>query len=114
MFEELLAQFGLDRNKLTLDEVATLNNWAQALSNNSLGMRDVVTHVEAMCESIERELCEPPKDIAAWLFRKKNQAHLMARLQNYLMLRDFLTKPERARKHVEAQLSRVAKTAGRI
>lgn len=108
MFEELLAQFGLKREQLNPEEIATLQTWASALSQNALTLRDVVQHVEAMTESIERELAEPPKDITAWLFRKKRQAHLMARLQNYLMLRDFMTKPERARKYIEAQLKRMA------
>lgn len=110
MFEELLAQFGLTREKLNPDELATLQNWAASLSSNSLTLREVLSHVEGMAESLERELAEPPKDITAWLFRKRRQAHLIARLQNYVMLRDFITKPERARRFIEAQLKRVADT----
>lgn len=108
MFEELLAQYGLKRDELNPDEIATLHTWASTLANNALTLRDVADHVSAMTESVERELAEPPKSVVDWLFRKKRQAHLIARLQNYLMLRDFMTKPERARKFIEGQLKRLA------
>lgn len=108
MFEELLAQYGLKREQLSAAEAETLRGWANQLASTTLSVHDIGVHVEAMCETIEREMCEPPKTVTDWLFRKKRQAHLMARLQNYLMLRDFITKPERARKLIEEQLKRVA------
>lgn len=112
MLAEILAKYGLDKSKLNAEELATLSNWASALSQNRLTLADVLTHIEGMTEAVERELADPPKSITDWLFRKKRQAHLIARLQNYLMLRDFITKPERARKFMEASLKRVAPTMG--
>lgn len=107
MLEELLAQFGLRREQLNPEEIATLSNWAATIPNK-LTLADVTVQLNALIEACERELAEPPKDITAWLYRKRRQAHLIARLQNYLMLRDFITKPERARKFVEEQLKRLA------
>lgn len=107
MFDELLAQFGLTRAELNPEELDTLRGWADSLSQNSLTTRDVETHVKAMKDSLTRELAEPPKTITDWLFRSKRQSFLLARLTNYVMLDDFLTKPERAKKFVEAQLSRL-------
>lgn len=108
MLDEIIAQFGLDKSKLTSEELATLTTWSSALSQNALTVKDIYDHVSSMVENIEHELSDPPKSMTDFLFRKKRQAHLLARLQNYLMLRDFIMKPERARKYIEAQLKRLA------
>lgn len=108
MLDELIAQYGLNKANLNPEEIATLTTWASALDQNRLTLGDVLTHVRTMTEAVERELADPPKSFTDWLFRKKRQAHLIARLQNYLMLRDFIEKPERARKLIEASLKRMA------
>jgi hypothetical protein len=105
--EELLQKFKIDRKTLTADELETLDKWAKALSGTQLTPRDVEQYIGSMIQSVERELSgheNPPMTFANLVFRGRRERHLKARLHNYVMLRDFLTAPERARSYVEKQL----------
>ncbi len=105
--DELLQKFKIDRKTLTVDELATLDKWAKALSTTQLNVADVKQYLASMIESIERELTgheNPPMTFANLVFRGRRERHLKARLENYVLLRDFLTAPERARSYVEKQL----------
>lgn len=105
--DELLKKFSIDRNTLTADEIETLDRWAKALSTAQLSVTEVKAYISQMIESIERELTgfeTPPLTFANLFFRSRRERHLKARLQNYVLLRDFLTAPERARSYVEKQL----------
>lgn len=105
--DELLQKFKIDRKTLTTDELETLDKWAKALSTQQLSLVDVKGYLGSMIETIERELTgheNPPMTFANLFFRSRRERHLKARLENYVMLRDFLTAPERARSYVEKQL----------
>lgn len=105
--DELLQKFNIDRKTLNADELATLDKWAKALSTQQLSVADVKAYLATMIEALERELTgheNPPMTFANLVFRGRRERHLKARLQNYVMLRDFLTAPERARSYVEKQL----------
>lgn len=105
--DDLLKKFNIDRNTLTADEIATLDRWAKALSTAQLSVQDVKQYLAQMIESVERELTgfeNPPLTFASLFFRSRREVHLKARLHNYVLLRDFLTAPERARSYVEKQL----------
>lgn len=105
--DELLKKFNIDRNTLTTAEIETLDKWAKALSVGQLSVSDVKEYIAHMIESVERELTgfeNPPLTFASLFFRSRREAHLKARLHNYVLLREFLTAPERARSYVEKQL----------
>lgn len=105
--DELLQKFKIDRNTLSSDELATLDKWAKALQTTQLSVVDVKGYLEQMIVSLEKELHgydNPPMTFANLFFRKRRDRHMSARLQNYILLRDFLTAPERARTYVEKQL----------
>lgn len=105
--DELLQKFKIDKSTLTADELATLDRWAKALSTAQISVADIKQYLSTMIESIERELTgheNPPMTFANLLFRGRREKHLKARLENYVLLRDFLTAPERARSYVEKQL----------
>lgn len=105
--DELLNKFNIDRKTLTTEELQTLDKWAKALSTQQLGITDVKGYIATMIEALERELTghdNPPMTFANLFFRGRRERHLKARLYNYVMLRDFLTAPERARSYVEKQL----------
>jgi hypothetical protein len=106
MIDDLLKKFNIDRSTLTSVEMDTLSSWAEALRQKRLMPDDVLAYVNSMIESLERELCgyEQPKGLVGVLFRGKRHRHIEARLLNYLMLRDFLSSPERAQKYIEGQL----------
>jgi hypothetical protein len=107
MEEELLAKFNIKKDNLTQDERTTLQKWAEMVSQKQITPLEVKGYIEAMIPSLERELAgydNPPMSFANLIFRGRRERHIKARLQNYLMLRDFLTAPDRARSYVEKQL----------
>lgn len=108
--EDLLRKFNLTRDDLTPQEQETLQQWSDMLSQKQLKLEDVKKYVNGMIESIEREMTgyESPNALVNLVFSKRRDRHLRARLRNYLLLRDFLTSPEKARSYVEKSLSGLA------
>lgn len=109
--DELLNKLGISRETLTREERDTLERWAKQLSQQQIGVQEVKEYINQMITSIERELAgyETPASFTAFLFRGKRMRHLKARLYNYIMLRDFLTAPDRARSYVEKHISNITK-----
>jgi len=106
--DELLQKFNINRSTLSRDEIETLNKWASALDKKQLTISDTKEYIDAMIKAIELELTgneTPPTTFANLVFRNRRERHMKARLQNYVLLRDFLTAPERARSYVEKQLA---------
>jgi len=105
--EEILRKFNIDRDSLNAVEMETLEKWSKALSQNVLHIQDVRVYIDSMIASLERDLFtdESPNTFANLFFRKSKRRNQEARLRNYVLLRDFLTAPERARSYVEKQLN---------
>jgi len=107
--ESFLQKLGIKREDLNIAEKETLNKWLEALSKNQISVKEIQEYINEMISALEREAFgyDKPKGIAEYLFRSTRKKHLEARLQNYVMLRDFLTAPEKARSYVEKSLSNV-------
>lgn len=106
--DEILEKFGIKRETLNASEVETLDKWAKALSVQQLNIHDVKNHIQSMIEVLEKELFghnDAPLTFASLFFRKRKERFAQARLHNYVLLRDFLTAPEKARSYVEKQVS---------
>jgi hypothetical protein len=106
--DELLHKFNINRETLNEVEKETLERWSKSLNQNVLGIADVREYITTMIGSLERELYgfdNQPASFASLFFRKSKRKHAEARLHNYVLLRDFLTAPERARSYVEKQLN---------
>lgn len=116
MIEELLHKFGISRSSLSAVEMDTIDGWARALQSKRLAPEDILTYINAMIDGVEREIAgyEVPATFTALLFRKKRRVYLEARLYNYIMLRDFLIAPEKAKKYVENQLKNLSHQVGKI
>ena len=109
--EEILRKMNIDRDSLNSMERETLERWSKNLQQSELSLANVKEYISGMIESLEREVAghEYPKGFTAFLFRKKRMRHLQARLYNYILLRDFLTSPEKARSYIEKHISQMAK-----
>lgn len=107
MFDELLEKAGITREKMNAEELETLERWAKQLSVKQLTPVEVKDYINQMIVAVEKELTgyQNPESFVAWLFRGKRMVYLNARLYNYLMLRDFLTAPEKARAFVEKHIT---------
>lgn len=106
--EELLHKFNIDKDSLNQVEIETLQKWSELLSKNALNMQDVRDYINSMITSLERDLFDystAPMTFANLFFRRRKRQSIEARLHNYVLLRDFLTAPERARSYVEKQLN---------
>lgn len=105
---ELLEKFKIDPDTLNDLEKETLDKWQKALAVQQLHIPDVKAYIDTMIESLEREITSfdnAPSTFAGIFFRRKKNRFALARLRNYVLLRDFLTSPEKARSYVEKQLS---------
>ena len=104
--QDVLLKKGISERDLAEEEIKTLRKWQEQLNNNKLGIEDVEDHINEMIIGLEKELIshKTPKNITALLFRNKRNKHLMARLQNYLLLRDMLETPKKMQQRMENQL----------
>lgn len=109
MFDQLLTQIGMKHEDLSVQEMETLKQWAGNLETKQLNLHDVREYVHSMITTLERQLFQEPDTIVGLLFRRKRNAHMMARLNNYLLLRDLLDSPAKARAEIEKQISRFKK-----
>jgi uncharacterized coiled-coil protein SlyX len=94
---ELLENRGIKYETLSTAEKDTLQEWSKALVSKELTLLDVKDHIRALIEGVEREL-------ASYNLDKNQDLFLKARLKNYLMISDFLTGPEKAKKYIEQSL----------
>lgn len=94
VIDDILKKYNLKYDDLQPEERATLNEWAQSLSQGSLTIEKIRKYLANMRDSIEQELtnCE---------LREKQDIFLKARLKNYMLLEAFLSTPERAREALE-------------
>lgn len=109
MFDEILKKYNLSRESLTEEERKTLETWSSRMSIERVGVPEVQKYLDQMITSVERELTgyESPASFTAWLFRGKRLRHLNARLYNYIMLRDFISAPDKARAFVEKHITNI-------
>ncbi len=94
---KFLEDRGIKYETLTTAEKDTLTQWSQALTKNELTLQGVKDFVRTLIEGVERELANYNLD-------KNQDLFLKARLKNYLMLSDFLTGPDKAKKHIEQSI----------
>jgi hypothetical protein len=104
--QSLLDKFNVNYEDLNPAEKETLDQWQKALAQNILTVEAVREYLKSLIEAVEKELAEIKESTSFWLFLYawKKDFYLKARLKNYLILYDFLSAPEKARKHIEKSL----------
>jgi len=98
--DEFLSKFGIKFETLEAEERKTLMGWLENLSRKQISLEDVKNYIRQMADSVAKELCE-------YELPKKKDIFLKARLRNYLLLLDFLTAPEKAKKSLENYLKNI-------
>ena len=129
MDREILSKFGINWEDLDKPgfegEKDTLNQWLKALETNQLTLENVKEYVKSLRENAELELTkqvETPQGFLSLLslliplvgiIRKwyidKNQLETKARLRSYILIENFLSTPEKAKKAIERQLAMFGK-----
>lgn len=109
MLFNLLEEKGIRYEDLNPAEQETFKQWEQALAQKQLTLEGVKDYVKSLIEAIEKELTELKETTSFWtfLFSWKKDFYLKARLKNYLILYDFLSAPDKARKYIEQSLTNI-------
>jgi len=105
----LLEENGLKLEELNSAERETLEKWSQAWQRQEITPEKIRDMLVMLIEGVQKELANVSESTSFWsfLFHRKKDIFLKARLKNYLMLKDFLTGPERARKFIEENLKNI-------
>lgn len=102
MLNHLLDRFNVKYEDLNPLEKETLNQWYQSLERTELTLEKVKDYLGNLIKAVEAEL-------AVYDLPKNQDLFLKARLKNYLMLHDFLSAPDKARKYIEESLNNIKK-----
>ena len=100
--DELLKQYNLKYEDLSVDERGTLHSWLNALNQGKLTVEKIKTYIASMRDSVEVELTEPNLE-------EKKDLLLKARLRNYMLMEAFLSTPEKAKQALERAMMGIAK-----
>jgi hypothetical protein len=109
MLTPILEKFNIKFDDLNAAERNTYLQWQQSLANKTLSVALVKDYVEQMADGVQAELVgfTEPKSIWDFLFRRRRQLYLTARLRNYMLLASFLAGPEKAQKALERSLNNI-------
>jgi hypothetical protein len=109
--QDILEKFGLKYEELNTSEIDTLNGWMAKVDSKIVTLEDIKTMILSMRDAVERELINEPEFIYIFFFKclNRKQILLKARLQNYLLILDFLTTPEKAKKALERAIEGMVK-----
>lgn len=104
--DKILENFNIDRDTMNAEELRVLDEWAEKLRVTEISLTDVKRYIDSMINVTSRELAgeDYPKSFSHYFFRKRRERNLRARLYNYILLKDFLTAPDKARSYVEKHL----------
>lgn len=108
---QLLEKHNLKYEDLNAAERETLDQWRKGLETNQLTVEGIKDHVAGLIEAVQKDLMELKESTSLWtaLFGWKRDFYLKARLKNYIMLYDFLSAPDKARKYLEQSLNQLTK-----
>lgn len=113
LVEDLLKKHGATLEDLTRDEMDSFFNILKATEQRQLDLPKVKVYLRDLITALENEYIATDE----WdyfffgLFRRENRKHLFikARLQNYLVLENLVTSPERAKRAMDEILERIGK-----
>lgn len=100
MLSKLLDRFNVKYEDLNAAERETLEQWYKTLASKELTVSDIKDHVANLIHAVELELAD-------YNLPKEKDLLLKARIRNYLMLHDFLSAPDKARRHIEQSLQNI-------
>jgi len=97
IISDLLKDMKIDPKSLTEEEVKTLQKWQSEETTRPRTTAEIYEHIRTMILAVEEELAKNEHS-------EKRDTYLKARLQNYLVLKNFIEYPEKAREYIEKQL----------
>jgi hypothetical protein len=105
----LLENHGFKIEELNSQERDTLEKWSKAWQQQEMSVSKIQEMLNGLVDATQKELADLKESTSfwSWLFNRKKDIFLKARLRNYLTLRDFVTGPERARKFIEENLKNI-------
>jgi hypothetical protein len=105
----LLEKQGLKIEELNSAERQTLEKWSKAWQQQEMSVAKIQELLDNLIDGTQKDLADLKESTSfwSWLFNRKKDIFVKARLRNYLTLRDFIAGPERARKFIEENLKNI-------
>lgn len=122
--DSVLSKHGLTFEELKPEERSTLLSMLDAAENNTLSVEKIKIYIYQLKESVEHELSEVKDVPNNWVsvlvmliplvgvirkwYQDQRTVYLQARLRNLVLLSNILSRPDQARKDLEASLEGLA------
>lgn len=113
IMNDILTRAGLKFEELRPDEQESLFQMMEIASKGQITIENAKSHIRSMREAVEKELTKYPegKVIKIWFLTirlgkdRDKDLMLKARLRNYVMFEEFLSRPERAKEMLDRMLA---------
>ena len=107
IIDSLLAKYKVNYEELRPDEKETLFQMVEDVKKTELTPEKMLAHITAMRYIVEESLINEPEFNYIFIFKVPNRKQILlkARLQNYILLEAFLSRPKKARELLESSLA---------
>ena len=113
LVNDLLKKHNATLEDLTRDEMDAFFNLLKATESRQLDIPKITLYLRDLITALEKEfiVTDEWEYFFFGLFRRESRKHLhmKARLENYLILENLVTSPERAKRAMEEVLERIGK-----
>jgi hypothetical protein len=109
--QTLLENYGLSYKDFRGDEKEELIRMVSQTEAQNITLNDFLEHLTKLIAVVEDELTSyEPKTILELLWRKKRRNALDARLRCYVLMRNFIVAPIKAREAISRAIEKVAES----
>lgn len=106
----LLENYGLKYEDLRSEERSTLEDMVRGMEANTLTIDIILEYINKLIYAVEEEMtAHNPKTFIDWIYRNERRRNLDARLRAYILLREMLTSPIKARKALDRMMRNMQK-----
>lgn len=104
MFDRILKRNNLSYSELTPEEKADLKEMRKAVKMETVDIGKIQESLESMIATVSNELTGVGENDWSFFYRGRRDEHLKARLKNYRLLHEVITRPDKMREHAMRQL----------
>lgn len=107
--QKILQDYGLSYQDFRIDERTELERMVTQAEMQQITLGDFKDHLDKLIAVVEDELTSyEVKTPIEWLWRNKRRNALDARLRCYVMMRNFIVAPDKAREAITRAIAKVA------
>ena len=104
-------KLGLKIENLNAVEKETYYKMLEVVQKSQLNPDKLKEYIVSMREAVQRELINEPEFNYIFIFKVANRKQILlkARLQNYLLLENFLVSPQKAQQALEEMIANIGR-----